>query len=177
MLVIFAADHPNAPFFFNIPAWVIATIFVGIDVLRYLGDRLWGTLLLELLRADRPRWSSSASSASSTSCRSSPGSWAPRRHSAASGRRAGGPRLGRAKPRRQQTRDFDRVVAGPWTGPVTGRSERDGPPARQDELGRPERGRAQAADRAGQAPARRQLIRCGVVATVLRSCCDVADGG
>jgi membrane associated rhomboid family serine protease len=127
MLVIFAADHPNAPFFFNIPAWLIATIFVAIDVLRYLGDRLWGTLLLELFvlitalvivrqfglvesLSFIPRFMGSSST------------------HRASGRRAGGPRGSTgSKPRRKQTRDFDRVVAGPWTGPS---------PADQNEMDR-----------------------------------------
>jgi len=35
-------------FFFGIPAWVIAAIYVGIDSLRYLGDRAYEPLVLEL---------------------------------------------------------------------------------------------------------------------------------
>jgi Rhomboid family len=123
MLVIFAADNPNAPFFFNIPAWLIATIFVAIDVLRYLGDRLWGTLTLMLLVlatavvvvrqygfVERltfiPKFTSNAGT----------------RRQAAPSRAPG-----RSKPRRKQSRDFDRVVAGPWTGPS---------PADQNEMDR-----------------------------------------
>ncbi|MCU1503826.1 MAG: hypothetical protein JWM12_3180, partial [Ilumatobacteraceae bacterium] len=49
LLVIFALDNPGAMFFFNIPAWIIALVFVGIDVLSLLGDRLYAQLLLELL--------------------------------------------------------------------------------------------------------------------------------
>lgn len=48
MFVIFAVQYPQQPFFFGIPAWVLALVFVGIDVLRLTGDRLWGTLLLML---------------------------------------------------------------------------------------------------------------------------------
>lgn len=48
MFVIFAVQYPSQPFFFGIPAWVLALVFVGIDVLRYTGDRLWGTLLMML---------------------------------------------------------------------------------------------------------------------------------
>ena len=48
MFVIFAVQHPTQPFFFGVPAWVLALVFVGIDVLRLTGDRLWGTLLLML---------------------------------------------------------------------------------------------------------------------------------
>lgn len=46
MFVIFAAQYPQQPFFFGIPAWVLAAVFVGIDVLRLTGNRLWGTLIL-----------------------------------------------------------------------------------------------------------------------------------
>ncbi len=49
LLVIFALDNPGAMFFFGIPAWIIALVFVGIDVLRMLGDEVYDTLLVELL--------------------------------------------------------------------------------------------------------------------------------
>lgn len=48
LLVVFALDNPSAVFFFGIPAWVIAAVFVGIDVLRLLGQELYGQLVLEL---------------------------------------------------------------------------------------------------------------------------------
>lgn len=48
MLVIYALDSPNAVWFFNIPLWVVAGIFVLLDVLQYLGDRFFGALLVEL---------------------------------------------------------------------------------------------------------------------------------
>ncbi len=48
LLVIFALDNPGAMFFFGIPAWIIALVFVGIDVLRMLGDEVYDTLLVEL---------------------------------------------------------------------------------------------------------------------------------
>lgn len=48
LLVVFALDNPNAVFFFGIPAWVIAAVFVGIDVLRLLGQQMYGQLVLEL---------------------------------------------------------------------------------------------------------------------------------
>ena len=35
----FAAENPRMPFFFGIPVWVIALVYVGLDVLQYLGDR------------------------------------------------------------------------------------------------------------------------------------------
>lgn len=49
MLVIYAAQYPSTPFFFGIPAWVVAAVFVGIDVLQYTGNRYWGTLTLMLV--------------------------------------------------------------------------------------------------------------------------------
>lgn len=48
LLVVFALDNPGAQFFFGIPAWAIAGVYVGIDILRYLGDRRFETLFLEL---------------------------------------------------------------------------------------------------------------------------------
>lgn len=48
LLVIFALDNPGAMFFFGIPAWAMAGVYVGIDILRYLGDRRFETLFLEL---------------------------------------------------------------------------------------------------------------------------------
>ncbi len=111
MLVVFAADQPNAPFFFNIPAWIIAAVFVGIDVLQYIGNRYWGTLTLLLLvlattlvtvrqfgHLDRLTFI--------------PQFMGPK--PARSGSRPKPKPARRAK----QSRDFDRVVtAGPWTGP------------------------------------------------------------
>jgi membrane associated rhomboid family serine protease len=49
LLVIFALDNPGAMFFFNIPAWIIALVFVGIEVLSLTGERAWNQLFLELL--------------------------------------------------------------------------------------------------------------------------------
>lgn len=49
MLVIFALDNPGAMFFFGIPAWVLAAIYVAIDVLQYTGDRAFEPLVVELL--------------------------------------------------------------------------------------------------------------------------------
>ncbi len=49
LLAVFALDNPGALFFFGIPAWVLAAVYVGIDFLRYLGDRRYEPLTLELL--------------------------------------------------------------------------------------------------------------------------------
>jgi membrane associated rhomboid family serine protease len=46
VFVSFVAERPNTRFFFGIKAWIIAAVFVGIDVLQLLGQRGWGSLLL-----------------------------------------------------------------------------------------------------------------------------------
>ncbi len=48
VFVSFVAERPNTPFFFGIKAWIIAAVFVGIEVLQLLGQRGWGSLLLLL---------------------------------------------------------------------------------------------------------------------------------
>jgi membrane associated rhomboid family serine protease len=113
MLVVFALDAPNAPFFFNIPAWIVALVFVGINLLQYLGDRLWGTIVLELLVIatavvvvrqygflDDLAFIPRVFGGSNHARRSSGGRGRPRQ-----------------RQRHRQSRDFDRVVSGPWTGP------------------------------------------------------------
>ena len=102
-----AAEFPNVRFFFGIPAWVFAAVIVGIEMLQLIGLR-------------DPNASCCCSSR-----------WPPQRSSGAA--RPAGPvrmaaahpvagwfaeRFGRhRKPRRKQSRDFDRVVSGPWAGP------------------------------------------------------------
>ncbi|MGB8859813.1 MAG: rhomboid family intramembrane serine protease [Ilumatobacteraceae bacterium] len=48
LLVVYAFDSPHAVWFFNIPLWVLASVFVLLDVLQYLGNRFFGALLVEL---------------------------------------------------------------------------------------------------------------------------------
>jgi hypothetical protein len=48
LLVVFAFDSPGAMWFFNIPLWVLASVFVLLDVLQYLGNERFGALLVEL---------------------------------------------------------------------------------------------------------------------------------
>lgn len=45
VLLTFIAEHPHARFFFNIPAWLLGVILVGISILGYLADRDWFQLL------------------------------------------------------------------------------------------------------------------------------------
>jgi hypothetical protein len=49
MFAVFAAEHPHAPSFFGIPVWILAVVFIGIDVLRIVGERFWGDLVMMLL--------------------------------------------------------------------------------------------------------------------------------
>lgn len=124
MLAIFAAENPDAPFFFGIPAWIIASIFVGIDILRYVGDRIWGSLLVMLLAigtalvtirqwgfADRldmiPRFANNSRHKK------------PTRSSRGKVRRPARNRGGNSK-----------VVSGPWEPPTAGTAS----PALQEEL-------------------------------------------
>jgi hypothetical protein len=40
-LLLWVAEWPNRMFFFNIPAWVIGLVYVGLNVLSYVGNRQW----------------------------------------------------------------------------------------------------------------------------------------
>lgn len=118
MLVIFAADQPNAPFFFGIPAWLIAVIFVALDVLQYVGDRIWGSLLQLLLTCALAL----VVMRQFGELRETMG-FIPQLVGGKGSK--GGSRSGRpaAKPgkRKKQSRDFDRVVTqGPWNAPSPG---------------------------------------------------------
>lgn len=115
MLVIFAADQPNAPFFFGIPAWVIAVIFVALDVLQYVGNRWWGVLMQLLLTCALALIVMRQFGELRETMGFIP-------QLAGAKKSSGGARTG-AKPagRKKQTRDFDRVVTqGPWGGQVAG---------------------------------------------------------
>jgi len=48
LLVIFAFDNPNARSWFGVPAWVVGVVFVALNLLRDMGDRLYGTLIVDL---------------------------------------------------------------------------------------------------------------------------------
>jgi membrane associated rhomboid family serine protease len=118
MLVIFAADQPNAPFFFGIPAWLIAVIFVALDVLQYVGQRWWGNLLQLLFTIALALVVMRQFGQLRETMGFIPqfvGGRGPTDRST-SGRSGAKP----AK-RKKQSRDFDRVVTpGPWSGPSPG---------------------------------------------------------
>jgi membrane associated rhomboid family serine protease len=116
MLCIFAADQPNAPFFFGIPAWVIAVIFVALDVLQYVGNRWWGVLVQLLLTCALALVVMRQYGELRETMSFIPQVFGDTKSSGSRGGRSAKP----AK-RKKQSRDFDRVVTqGPWSGPTPG---------------------------------------------------------
>lgn len=49
VLLVWIADNPRRPFFFNIPAWVIGVVLVGLQVLSLIAARATANLLSLLL--------------------------------------------------------------------------------------------------------------------------------
>jgi membrane associated rhomboid family serine protease len=114
MLCIFAADQPNAPFFFGIPAWVIAVIFVALDVLQYVGNRWWGVLVQLLLTCALGL----VVMRQFGELRETMG-FIPQFMGGSKSKSVG--RASAPAKRKKQSRDFDRVVTqGPWSGPTPG---------------------------------------------------------
>lgn len=109
LLVVFALDNPGAMFFFGIPAWVIAAVYVGIDVLRLVGNRQWEQLVLELAVVAVALFSARQYGMVEAL------SFVPQ---VGGGRRA---RTSRNKPSKQRgrgrQRGGDAVVQGPWVPP------------------------------------------------------------
>lgn len=118
LLVVFALDNPGAMFFFGIPAWVIAAVYVGIDVLRLVGNRQWEQLILELAVVAVALFAARQYGMVESL------SFVPRL--------SGGSRS-RSKPARQRSRGKQRggdpVVQGPWAPPAPPHS-----PAEEAEL-------------------------------------------
>lgn len=114
MLCIFAADQPNAPFFFGIPAWLIAVIFVALDVLQYVGLRAWGNLVQLLLTVALAL----IVMRQFGELRETMGFIPQLVGNKGSSRGGGGRPAAKPAKRKKQSRDFDRVVTqGPWNGP------------------------------------------------------------
>ncbi len=118
LLVVFALDNPGAMFFFGIPAWVIAAVYVGIDVLRLVGNRQWEQLILELAVVAVALFAARQYGMVESL------SFVPR---------LGGGSRGRSKPAKQRSRGKPRggdpVVQGPWAPPAPPHS-----PAEEAEL-------------------------------------------
>ena len=48
IFVVFVAENPKMPFFFGVPAWILAAVIVGIEILQLLGDRQSELLIVYL---------------------------------------------------------------------------------------------------------------------------------
>lgn len=116
---LFVAEYPHVRFFFGIPAWVFAAVIVGIEVLQLTGLRQQERIVLLFISL------ATAALAGRSMGLLSEFPWIPRLVNAGvgatpsvgrgrSGSRSPAPKRRKAQP---QTRDFDRVVTGPWTGP------------------------------------------------------------
>jgi hypothetical protein len=49
VVLLYIAEHPNRPFFFGIPAWIIGAVIVALEVLNDVAYRQWTQLLTVLL--------------------------------------------------------------------------------------------------------------------------------
>ncbi len=105
----FVARMPMARFFFGIPGWVIALVFVGIDLLQFLRERSWFLILFELLAIAVALLLVRAMGHAEEA------TWIPALPGVRLDR---GPKRPKAiKARRGESRG-DTVVAGPWPGNV-----------------------------------------------------------
>ena len=104
---VFAAEFPNVRFFFGIPAWVIAAVIVGIEILRLSGLRESERIILLFVSL------ATAAIVGRSYGLLAQYEWLP--HIPLPGGSLNDSSSSR-KPRRKQTRDFDRVVSGPWAG-------------------------------------------------------------
>lgn len=57
LFVVFVVQYPRAPFFFGIPAWVLAVVLVGIEILQYVADRLYKLIIVLLVTIATAVWS------------------------------------------------------------------------------------------------------------------------
>ncbi|MGI9029104.1 MAG: DUF6576 domain-containing protein [Ilumatobacteraceae bacterium] len=116
VFLIFIAEYPYARFFFGIPAWAIAAVIVGIQVLQYLAVRDEERILLLAISI------ATAALAARSFGLAARLSWIPKIPLPGSG--GGGGRRRRATRRRAAGSGGDggSVVSGPWSRP-------SGPPA------------------------------------------------
>lgn len=48
VLLVWIAENPRRPFFFGIPAWVLGSVLLGVQVLQMIGAQAWGSLFVLL---------------------------------------------------------------------------------------------------------------------------------
>jgi hypothetical protein len=57
LFVVFVVQYPRVPFFFGIPAWVLAVVLVGIEVLQYVNDRAYELIIVLFVTIATAVWS------------------------------------------------------------------------------------------------------------------------
>ena len=119
LIVVFAAENPQAPVFFGIPIWILVAVFVVIDVLQFVGLRMWGYLLLELAVIVVACLGAAALGVLSQ-LTFVPRIGEARSGAAGGGMGGGGGRSSKPKRRRGKKGADGNVTAGPWAGASAG---------------------------------------------------------
>jgi len=57
LFVVFVVQNPRAPFFFGIPAWALAAVMIGIEILQYFADRAYELIIVLLVTIGTAVWS------------------------------------------------------------------------------------------------------------------------
>ena len=113
IFVVFVCENPRMPFFFGIPAWILALVIVGIDILQLIGNRQSEQLIVYLLSIAVAVWTARSMGMLNDF------QWLPQIHIPGIGRPSGrGPK--RRKVARSSAGSSGPVVVdGPWpTTPV-----------------------------------------------------------
>jgi len=104
VFLVFIAEYPFARFFFNIPAWAIGAVVVGIQVLQYIGNRDRNSIVLLAVTIGVAALTARALGLAQTL------PWIPKIPLPSGGRR-------RRKRSRRSSRQGD-VISGPWSTPA-----------------------------------------------------------
>lgn len=111
VFVLFVVEYPFARFFFGIPAWVLASVIVGLDVIQLLGGRdSEGLLFLFVSFAVAALVARSMGLATNLA-------WIPAVGVPSGGRGGGRSRRPRNSPGKRSGNGGGDVVAGPWAAP------------------------------------------------------------
>jgi membrane associated rhomboid family serine protease len=108
---VFVAEYPNVRFFFGLPAWILGVVFIGIEILQLVGLRETERIVLLFVSLITAALAGRAFGLLGDYA------WIPKLAGGGSQRPAAGRARSRPKVTGSKGRDFDRVVAGPWTGP------------------------------------------------------------
>ena len=57
LFVVFVVESPKRPFFFGIPAWILAVVFIGIEVLQDISNRAYELLIILFVTMATAVWS------------------------------------------------------------------------------------------------------------------------